>query len=181
LGYLVRGHRTRSQDGSAIPAASSGALRTFFVKEAIPPTVASPRRERKPEELVSTIAAPAPALVSPKVGAAPIQSALKAKRKVATGSANQSSLMYLLVVVALLALFTVYTKSAFFSLLALIVSGVAFLVYKKPTRNLNALGWTFVLVMSLLMVFVIYTIIQDKSRNTQPSPSKIEVAIPATK
>jgi len=29
----VRGHRTRTQDGSAIPAASSGALRTFFVKK----------------------------------------------------------------------------------------------------------------------------------------------------
>jgi hypothetical protein len=145
-------------------------------KEEIPPTIASPQRGRRPEEQVSTIAAPAPAFES-KVEAAPTQPALRTKRTVATGSANQSSLKYLLIVVAFLALLTVYTQATLFLLLALIVSGVAFLVYKKPTRNLNALGWTFVLVASLLMVFIIYKLIQDKRRMSQTSPSKVDVNI----
>lgn len=152
-------------------------LKLEETKQEIPPTIASPQPKQKPEELVSTIAAPAPALVSSKVEASPTQPALKAKRTLANDSANQSSLKYLLVVVALLALLTVYTQSAFFLLLALIVSGVAFLVYKKPTRNLNALGWTFVLVMSLLMLFFTYKNIQDKSRSSQFSPSQVDVNI----
>ncbi len=144
----------------------------------IPPTVASPQPEQKREELVSTIAAPAPSFESLKVEAAPTQSALKAKRTIATESANQSSLKYLLAVIVLLALLTTYTQSSPFLLLALIVSGVAFLVYKKPTRNLNSLGWIFVLVVSIIIIIITYQVIQNKSRNTQPSPSKIEVAIP---
>ena len=146
-------------------------------KQEVPPTIASPQPEQKPEELLSTIAAPAPAFESSKVEAAPRQPALKAKRTVATEAANQSSLKYLLIVVALLALLTVYTQSTSFLLLALIVSGVAFLVYKKPIRTLNVLGWIFVLVVSIFMVLIIYKIIQNKSRGSQPSPSKVDVNI----
>jgi hypothetical protein len=147
------------------------------IKQEISPTIASPQIEQKPEQLVSTIAAPAPAFESSKVEATPTQSALKAQRTGATESATQSSLKYLLVVVALLALLTVYTQSSPFLLLALIASGVAFLVYKKPTRNLNSLGWIFVLVVSIFIVILTYQIIQNKSRTRQPSPSKVDVNI----
>ena len=144
-------------------------------KQEIPPTVASPKPEQ--EDLVSTIAAPAPAFESSKVEAAPTQPATNAKGTVAAELVNQSSLKYLLVVVVLLALLTVYTKSSLFLLLALIASGVAFLVYKKPTRNLSSLGWIFILVVSIFMVIITYQVIQNKSNTKQPSPSKVDVNI----
>ena len=147
------------------------------VKEEIPPTIASPQPEQKPEELASTIAAPAPAFESSKVEATPTQSALKAKRTVTTESANQSSLKYLVGLVGLLALLTVYIKSPPYLLLALIVSSVAFLVYKKPTRTLNSLGWIFVLVVSLFIVIFTYLIFQNSKRRRQPSPSEVDVNI----
>lgn len=152
-------------------------LKPEETKQEVPPTIASPQPEQKPEELLSTIAAPAPAFESSKVEAAPKQPALKAKRSVATESANQSSLKYLLIVVVLLALLTAYTQSLPFLLLALIVSGVAFLVSKKPSRNLNTLGWIVVLVVSIFMVIITYQVIENKSRSRQPSPSKVDVNI----
>jgi hypothetical protein len=147
------------------------------IKQEIPPTIASPQIYQKPDELVSTIAAPAPAFESSKVEAAPTQSAQKTKHTVASESANQSSLKYLLGVVALLALLTVYTQLSGFLLLALIVSGVAFLVYKKPTRNLNSFGWIFVVVVSIVIIIITYQVIQNKSRSSQLSPSKVDINI----
>jgi hypothetical protein len=149
------------------------------IKQEIPLTIASPQPGQKPHEFVSTIAAPAPAFEPSKVEAAPTQSALKAKRTVATESANKSSLNYLLIVLALLALLTVYTQALVFMLLALIVSGVAFLVYKKPTRNLNALGWTFVIVVSIFIVIITYQVINNERRSRQPSKVDVNITTPS--
>jgi hypothetical protein len=50
------------------------------IKQAIPPTIASPQLRQKPEESASTIVAPAPAFESPKVKASHAQPARKSSR-----------------------------------------------------------------------------------------------------
>jgi hypothetical protein len=145
--------------------------------EEIPPTIASPQPQQKPEELVSTIAAPAPKVELPHHSSSSSQSKRESKQTFGDERAKQRNIKYLLIIGALLALLTVYTQAAFALIMALIVLGSALLIHIIPARRSNKLAWVFIGLGAIFIFFFIFKVITSKIRNTQSTPSKIDVNI----
>lgn len=155
----------------------TGVLPVEEKKEEIPPTIASPQPERKSEDLISTIAAPAPKVELPHHSSSTSQSERKSKQTFGDERAKQRNIKYLLIIGALLALLTVYTQATFAFIMALIVLGSALLIRMMPARRSNKLAWVFIGLGAIFIFFFIFKVITSKSRNTQSTPSKIDVNI----
>jgi hypothetical protein len=146
-------------------------------REEIQPTIASPQPERKPEELVSTIAAPAPKVELPHHSSSSSQSERESKQTFGDERAKQRSIKYLLIIGALLALLTVYTQTTFALIMAVIALGFALLIHMMPARRSNKLAWVFIGLGAIFIFFFIFKVITSRIRNTQSTPSKIDVNI----
>jgi hypothetical protein len=152
-------------------------LKLEETRQEIAPTVASPKPQQKPEKLVSTIAAPAPKVELPLHSSSTSQSERKSKQTFGDERAKQRNIKYLLIIGALLALLTVYTQASFAFIMALIVLGSALLIRMMPARRSNKLAWVFIGLGTIFIFFFIFKVITSKFRNTQSTPSKIDVNI----
>jgi hypothetical protein len=147
------------------------------INQEIPPTVASPQPQQKHDELVSTIAAPAPKVELPHHSSSTSQSERKSKQTFGDERAKQRSIKYLLIIGVLLALITVYTQATFALIMALIVLGFALLIHMMPARRSNTLAWFIIGLGAIFIFFFIFKVITSKIRNTQSTPSKIDINI----